>query len=118
MALQYPLHYFFEQEGPFCSEDNKGSSYGLFSRLPRCFISFPSPATNLPLLKTTSTGANEYKAAGSFIRRKLLEQNTNQLRSIYTHFTCATDTNNIRVVFGAVRDIILSKVMASGGFAN
>lgn len=28
-------------------------------------------------------------------------------KDIYTHFTCATDTNNIQFVFDAVTDVIL-----------
>ena len=28
-------------------------------------------------------------------------------KTIYSHFTCATDTENIRYVFAAVRDTIL-----------
>lgn len=36
-----------------------------------------------------------------------VELNTDQEKIIYSHFTCATDTENIRFVFAAVRDTIL-----------
>lgn len=29
------------------------------------------------------------------------------MKDIYTHFTCATDTNNVQFVFDAVTDVIL-----------
>ena len=31
------------------------------------------------------------------------------VRTIYTHVTCATDQNNVQVVFSAVKDIILRR---------
>ena len=34
-------------------------------------------------------------------------------RTIYSHVTCATDTQNINVVFTSVRDIIASKAMVN-----
>lgn len=46
-----------------------------------------------------------------YIRDKFLELNTNKGKSVYAHFTCATDTSNITVVFNAVRDIILNHTL-------
>jgi len=46
----------------------------------------------------------DYDAASSFIEAKFVEVNKSQKsRYIYTHYTCATDTGNIRVVIGAVQ---------------
>ena len=39
------------------------------------------------------------------------ERMRNKNRSLYHHFTCATDTNNIRFVFAAVKDIILQSYL-------
>ncbi len=36
-----------------------------------------------------------------------IELNPDQEKIVYGHFTCATDTENIRFVFAAVRDTIL-----------
>jgi hypothetical protein len=36
-------------------------------------------------------------------------------REIYTHTTCATDTENVKKVFVAVKDTLISKAMKSGG---
>lgn len=53
------------------------------------------------------TGGNNYQAALDYIMEKFLMKNRSRQRQIYTHVTCATDTANIRVVFDAVKNIIL-----------
>ncbi|XP_036382408.1 guanine nucleotide-binding protein subunit alpha-14-like [Megalops cyprinoides] len=47
------------------------------------------------------------KAAREFILRMYQEQNPDKEKTLYSHFTCATDTENIRFVFAAVKDTIL-----------
>ncbi|NXT51635.1 GNA14 protein, partial [Pluvianellus socialis] len=49
----------------------------------------------------------DVKAARDFILKLYLDQNPDKEKVIYFHFTCATDTENIRFVFAAVKDIIL-----------
>lgn len=54
------------------------------------------------------------EAAQDFVLKLYLEcfeRMKNRNRSLYTHFTCATDTNNIRFVFAAVKDIILQSYL-------
>ncbi|GLH08569.1 hypothetical protein R5R35_013635 [Gryllus longicercus] len=46
-------------------------------------------------------------AAREFILRMFVELNPDSEKIIYSHFTCATDTENIRFVFAAVKDTIL-----------
>lgn len=41
--------------------------------------------------------------------------NENPKKLLYTHFTCATDTNNIVVVFKAVKDIVLRQGLQTMG---
>ena len=36
-------------------------------------------------------------------------------KQIYTHITCATDTEAMRVVFDAVKDIIIRKSLQDAG---
>ncbi len=60
-------------------------------------------------------GGKNYKNASSFIQEIFLAQNENPAKIIYPHITCATDTNNITVVFNAVKDIILRKALDSAG---
>ncbi|KAL0271199.1 UNVERIFIED_CONTAM: hypothetical protein PYX00_008370 [Menopon gallinae] len=46
-------------------------------------------------------------AAREFILRMFVDLNPDSEKIIYSHFTCATDTENIRFVFAAVKDTIL-----------
>jgi hypothetical protein len=45
------------------------------------------------------TGGKNYDAAVDYIKKAFLAQNENDKKMIYSHFTCATDTDNINVVF-------------------
>ncbi|XP_012291006.2 guanine nucleotide-binding protein subunit alpha-14 [Aotus nancymaae] len=49
----------------------------------------------------------DVKAARDFILKLYQDQNPDKQKVIYSHFTCATDTENIRFVFAAVKDTIL-----------
>ncbi|KAI7812596.1 guanine nucleotide-binding protein subunit alpha-14-like [Triplophysa rosa] len=50
---------------------------------------------------------NDADAAMNFILSMYEQQNSDTQKPIYAHFTCATDTENIRFVFIAVKDTIL-----------
>ncbi|XP_025026905.1 guanine nucleotide-binding protein subunit alpha-14 isoform X2 [Python bivittatus] len=65
----------------------------MYSHLITYFPQFPGPKQDV-------------KAAGEFILQLYKDQNSD--KDIYTHFTCATDTENIRFVFAAVKDTILN----------
>ncbi|KAM6944602.1 guanine nucleotide-binding protein subunit alpha-14-like [Lycodopsis pacificus] len=47
------------------------------------------------------------KSAQEFILKMYQDQNPDKDKQLYPHFTCATDTENIRFVFVAVKDTIL-----------
>uniref|UniRef100_A0A3Q3JPL0 Guanine nucleotide-binding protein subunit alpha n=1 Tax=Monopterus albus TaxID=43700 RepID=A0A3Q3JPL0_MONAL len=49
----------------------------------------------------------DQNAAQEFILKMYQEQNPDTDKKLYSHFTCATDTENIRFVFVAVKDTIL-----------
>lgn len=54
------------------------------------------------------SGQNTYEEAAVYIQRQFEDLNRNkETKEIYSHFTCATDTENIRFVFAAVKDTIL-----------
>jgi GTPase SAR1 family protein len=57
------------------------------------------------------SGPNQYKEASAYIEDQFLFQNENSRKLIYVHHTCATDTQNINVVFKAVQDILLNKIL-------
>lgn len=53
-------------------------------------------------------GGKRYKhKCLDFLKSKFRSVNRSQVKRIYVHFTCATDTKNCEVVFEAVRDIIV-----------
>ena len=51
----------------------------------------------------------DYEQAREFIAKMFVNAITHRSNDIYPHFTCATDTNNIRFVFEAVRSHILQR---------
>jgi hypothetical protein len=58
----------------------------------------------------SSVGSTSFEAAAGWIREQFELRNLDpQTRQIYTHITCATDQNNVAVVFSAVKEIIIRK---------
>ncbi|KAG9475153.1 hypothetical protein GDO78_003556 [Eleutherodactylus coqui] len=63
----------------------------------------------------------EYKGPNSFtegvahIQHQYESRNKSQKKQIYTHITCATDTNNIQFVFDAVTDVIIANNLRGCG---
>jgi guanine nucleotide-binding protein G(i) subunit alpha len=55
-------------------------------------------------------GCNLDKAQ-KYILAKFLEKNRGDTRAVYSHFTCATSTENIIVVFKAVQAIFMADVV-------
>merc|ERR1711991_45560 len=60
-------------------------------------------------------GGLEYTAASEFLQHKFKKLNRRTGREIYAHITCATDTENVRVVFNAVKETLITRAMRSGG---
>jgi len=60
-------------------------------------------------------GGLDYDNASKFINKQFLGMNENPKKLLYTHFTCATDTDNIVVVFKAVKDIVLRQGLQTMG---
>lgn len=60
-------------------------------------------------------GGPSYEAACEYFRDRFVSLNTNETKQIYTHFTCATDTNQIKFVMAAVHDIIIKKSLRDAG---
>ena len=57
---------------------------------------------------SSSPGPQRDAQAGrEFILKMFVDLNPDSDKIIYSHFTCATDTENIRFVFAAVKDTIL-----------
>lgn len=60
-------------------------------------------------------GPETYEAAGDYILNRFVSLNQSDSKQIYTHFTCATDTQQIRFVMAAVNDIIIQNNLREGG---
>ncbi|KAI8059352.1 guanine nucleotide binding protein, alpha subunit [Gongronella butleri] len=60
-------------------------------------------------------GPNTYDAASDFILNRFVSLNQSDSKQIYTHFTCATDTEQIKFVMGAVNDIIIQNSLRDVG---
>mmetsp|Transcript_28985 Transcript_28985/g.32198 ORF Transcript_28985/g.32198 Transcript_28985/m.32198 type:complete len:349 (+) Transcript_28985:37-1083(+) len=62
-------------------------------------------------------GGLNYAKASAYMRKTFIELNRNpQKKQIYPHFTCATNTDNIKFVFNAVKTIIFRRAVADTGF--
>jgi len=60
-------------------------------------------------------GEDAYEAGIDFLMETFESKNKNPDKQIYTHVTCATDTDNISKVFNAVKDIIIRKSLNEAG---
>uniref|UniRef100_UPI0035902818 guanine nucleotide-binding protein G(t) subunit alpha-1 n=1 Tax=Myxine glutinosa TaxID=7769 RepID=UPI0035902818 len=61
-------------------------------------------------------GPNTYEDAGNYIKLQFLDLNLRKdIKEIYSHMTCATDTKNVTFVFDAVTDIIIKENLKDCG---
>mmetsp|Transcript_7152 Transcript_7152/g.14882 ORF Transcript_7152/g.14882 Transcript_7152/m.14882 type:complete len:362 (+) Transcript_7152:77-1162(+) len=59
-----------------------------------------------------------YKIGVDYFLTKFIGVNENEDRIIYHHITCATDSQNVQVVFNACKDIILRGNLKDSGFMD
>jgi len=60
-------------------------------------------------------GDNSYDSACDFVNSQFQKRCRNPTKQIYCHITCATNTENVSVVFNAVKDIIIRASLAQAG---
>ncbi|XP_005991772.1 guanine nucleotide-binding protein G(t) subunit alpha-2 [Latimeria chalumnae] len=61
-------------------------------------------------------GPNTFEDAGNYIKNQFLDLNMRKdVKEIYSHLTCATDTQNVKFVFDAVTDIIIKENLKDCG---
>jgi len=64
-------------------------------------------------------GENVYDEALAFVQNEFESRNKSpEKRRIYTHVTCATDKNNVQVVFEAVKDIVIRQSLIDAGLGD
>ncbi|XP_054856303.1 guanine nucleotide-binding protein G(o) subunit alpha [Eublepharis macularius] len=61
------------------------------------------------------TGPGSFTEAVTYIQSQYESKNKSSDKEIYTHITCATDTNNIQFVFDAVTDVIIANNLRGCG---
>ncbi|KAJ3424386.1 guanine nucleotide-binding protein g(o) subunit alpha [Anaeramoeba flamelloides] len=61
------------------------------------------------------TGGNTFEEASQYIEKKIKKKRKKSKSSIYCHYTCATNTKNVKFVFDAIQDIILQQILPQMG---
>jgi len=52
------------------------------------------------------------------LNKKFIAQITNSSKLVYTYKTCATDTNNVKFIFQAVKDVFITVYLVQMGFLS
>jgi len=63
-------------------------------------------------------GKDTFEESAKYIQAKFVAVDdplTGKRKDIYPHITCATDTNNVRVVFNAIKDFIINTTLENTG---
>lgn len=72
-------------------------------------VPFPPPTYSSPDARVDYEGDDsDYEAARSYFKMRFVRLNRSDKKDIYTHATCATDTNAMRVVMASVTECVLS----------
>ena len=61
------------------------------------------------------TGGKDFDAAADFITQKFVDLNKNPDRTIFPHMTCATNTENVSVIFSATKETVIMGRLREGG---
>jgi len=62
-----------------------------------------------------SSGGADYDRACDFFQKKFISLNQSDIKQVYPHLTCATDTQQIKFVMAAVNDIIIQNNLRDCG---
>jgi len=63
-------------------------------------------------------GGNNFEDGAKYIQERFASLNRNPNKKIFAHITCATDTENVKVVFDAAKEIIISQNLERLGFGT
>jgi len=61
-------------------------------------------------------GQNAFEPASEYIRTKFIDRINNKKKAVYPFITCATNTENFKNVFNAVKDVIISRQLSNLGY--
>ncbi|KAF1332121.1 G-protein alpha subunit 1, partial [Globisporangium splendens] len=71
---------------------------------------------SVEVFKDFPGGLGDYELGVQYFLGKFMEMNRQPEKEIYHHVTCATDSQNVQVVFNACKDIILKQNIKGSGF--
>ncbi|KAF0694102.1 Aste57867_14988 [Aphanomyces stellatus] len=71
---------------------------------------------SIEVFKDFPGGLGDFDKGVTYFLSKFLEMNRQPEKEIYHHVTCATDSQNVQVVFNACKDIILKQNIRGSGF--
>lgn len=60
-------------------------------------------------------GGQDFEQAAGYIERQFLDKSHDKDKLIYTHITCATDTENVRVCTPPFHTLLLALTASAGG---
>ena len=72
---------------------------------------------DVPQFSDYSGPAEDAEAGIEYFRSKFLARNTSH-HEVFHHVTCATDTSSVRVVFNAVKSVIIRTALERCGFVS
>ena len=73
------------------------------------------PSPNAQYMSSLSLGPDTYLEGIAYIKSQYESKNKSPNKEVYSHVTCATDTNNIQFVFDAVTDVIIANNLRGCG---
>jgi GTPase SAR1 family protein len=68
----------------------------------------------LSVLFTDYTGGGDFEAGTSYIEQEFTKRNHFK-KPVYCHVTCATNTQNVSIVFNGVKDIVVREALVRAG---
>jgi len=60
-------------------------------------------------------GKNEFEEGWRYFAKKFTDKSADPNKQIYTHVTCATEDQNVQIVFNSVKDIVVRKGLIRSG---
>lgn len=66
----------------------------------------------------TQGGTDDPESAKNWILQQFLNKNRNPAKVVYSHVTCATNQDNVRTVFEAVKDILIRAALDEAGLLH
>ncbi|KAL1924989.1 uncharacterized protein VTP21DRAFT_4643 [Calcarisporiella thermophila] len=86
-------------------------------KLPRSPLNkyFPEYQVTAILYVAGWLGSNDFDSACEFFLEKFVSLNQSETKQIYTHFTCATDTQQVTFVMNSVNDIVVQSSLRDCG---